>query len=94
MRHASNLATLLAMLAALGSAYALPAHAQGQQSRMAECNRQSAGKTGPDRQAFMSSCLSKPAAPRERMKYCNQQAAGKSGPARREYMSQCLSNRS
>jgi len=58
---------LIATLALTLGALSLPllAHAQAtpQQSRMAQCNKEAAGKTGEARKAFMKDCLAgKPAA--------------------------------
>lgn len=91
---------LLMMLYGVGVAIAMlatavPSHAQGAPSRMADCNHQSAGKTGPDRKAFMHDCLSnKPAPPasrQDRMRMCNRDATGKKGDDRKAFMKQCLS---
>ncbi|MGI4855753.1 MAG: PsiF family protein [Janthinobacterium lividum] len=75
---------------------ALPMHAHAAPSRMGECNHQSAGKTGDDRKAFMSSCLSNkpvPAASRQdKMRMCNRDATGKKGDDRKAFMKDCLSN--
>jgi hypothetical protein len=87
----------LAWLYALGIAVAtlvtaLPAHAE---SKMAACNHQSAGMKGPDRKAFMSDCLKKPAPPptrQDKMRSCNHDAAGKKGDDRKAFMKDCLSN--
>lgn len=80
-------------------ALAAPAvHAENtQQSRMADCNQQAAGKKGDERKAFMKTCLSgkpqeaaKPLTPQERMKDCNQKATGLKGDERKAFMSKCL----
>jgi hypothetical protein len=62
-------------------------------NKMAACNKESAGKTGDDRKAFMSSCLSaKPVAkPESKMSTCNKASAGKTGDDRKAFMSSCLS---
>ncbi|WP_432422278.1 PsiF family protein [Robbsia betulipollinis] len=92
---------LLTMLYGLGVAIAmlvtaLPVHAQGAPSRMAECNHQSAGKSGADRKAFMHDCLSnKPAPPpsrQDKMRMCNHDATGRKGDDRKAFMKDCLSN--
>lgn len=64
--------------------------------KMAECNKQSAGKTGEERKKFMSECLGKPAekkltAQQQKMKDCNGQAKGMKGNERKEFMKTCLS---
>lgn len=65
--------------------------------RMAECNKQSAGKTGEERKKFMSECLAagkpekKLTAQQRKMKDCNEQAKGKKGAERKEFMKTCLS---
>lgn len=64
-----------------------------QQSKMATCNTQAAGKTGDDRQTFMKDCLSsKPAAPTSKLGQCSHDAKAKGlkGNDRRSYMSSCL----
>jgi psiF repeat-containing protein len=65
-----------------------------QQSKMATCNTQAAGKTGDDRKAFMKDCLSsKPAAPpTTKLGQCSHDAKAKglSGADRRSYMSSCM----
>jgi len=65
-----------------------------QQSKMATCNTQSAGKTGDERKAFMKDCLSsKPAAPpTSKLGQCSRDAKtkGLKGDDRRSYMSSCM----
>jgi hypothetical protein len=65
-----------------------------QQSKMASCNTQAAGKTGDARQAFMKDCLSsKPAAPpTSKLGQCshNAKARGLKGDERRSFMSSCM----
>ncbi|MCP1374142.1 PsiF family protein [Dyella lutea] len=70
-----------------------------QQQRMADCNKQAAGKKGDERKAFMKSCLKGGAAAapgkmtqQEKMKKCNADAKAKSlkGDARKSFMSTCL----
>lgn len=90
------------MLTALTLTLALAAPAvhaadNAQQSRMADCNKQAAGKKGDERKAFMKTCLSgkpaeaaKPATPQDRMKDCNQKATGLKGDERKAFMSKCL----
>ena len=64
-------------------------------NKMAACNKDSAGKTGDEKKAFMSSCLSaKPAAaakPESKMTTCNKASAGKTGDEKKAFMSTCLS---
>lgn len=72
-----------------------PAMAENaQQTKMAACNKDAAGKKGDERKAFMKDCLSnKPAAPmtqQDKMKQCNADAAGKKGDERKAFMSSCL----
>jgi hypothetical protein len=73
-----------------------------QQSKMATCNADAAGKKGDERKAFMKECLSaKPAAPasdkkmaqQEKMKACNKEAGEKTlkGDPRKAFMKECLS---
>lgn len=63
-----------------------------QQTKMAECNKQAAGKKGDERKAFMSECLSaKKETPQQaKMKSCNADAKGMKGDARKKFMSECL----
>jgi len=67
-----------------------------QQSKMATCNKEAAGKDlkGDERKAFMSSCLStKSSSQQDKMKSCNKEAGAKKleGDARKKFMSGCLS---
>jgi Ni/Co efflux regulator RcnB len=99
---------IIAVIAAFSfasSAFAAPASASAsaaasapknpQQSKMATCNTDAAGKKGDERKAFMKECLSaKPAAPatqQSKMKTCNADAAGKKGDERKAFMKECLS---
>jgi hypothetical protein len=97
--------TLAALLAAtLASAPAMSQMAAKaltpQQQRMSDCSKTSAGKSGDDRKAYMSTCLkgepAKPAkalsASQQRMKDCNATAATQSlsGDKRKTFMSTCL----
>jgi psiF repeat len=65
-----------------------------QQSKMATCNTQAAGKSGDDRKTFMKDCLSsKPAAPPpSKLGQCSHDAKtkGLQGDDRRSYMSSCM----
>lgn len=77
---------------------AAPAMAENpQQTKMAACNKDAAGKKGDERKAFMKDCLSnKPAEPakpmtqQDKMKKCNADATGKKGDDRKAFMSSCL----
>jgi len=82
---------------------AATAKQQAQQQRMKDCNAQatSQGVKGPDRQAFMKTCLSghgaataaaKPTQ-QDKMKWCNAEAGSKNlkGAERKTFMSSCLS---
>ena len=93
--HPKALALLYALGIAIASIAAMtPAHAAD--SKMATCNKESAGKTGDDRKAFMSQCLSaKPAkiSQQDRMRNCNKDATGKKGDDRKAFMKTCLSNK-
>lgn len=73
------------------------------QQRMADCNKEAAGKKGPERRDFMRQCMhggSAPATPpagakmsqQDRMRDCNKQAGEKAlrGPDRKAFMSECL----
>ena len=93
-----------ALVLATTTAFAAPQAAKkpltAQQQRMSDCSKQSAGKKGDERKAFMSSCLkgeSTDAAPakqtqQEKMKSCNVDAKAKAltGDARKAFMSTCL----
>lgn len=62
-----------------------------QQSKMATCNKEAAGKKGDERRAFMKECLSaKKVSQQDRMKQCNTGAEGKAGDERKKFMSECL----
>lgn len=92
-----SLLIALAMSAGLVSApfvFAADAPAKGN-SKMAECNKQSAGKTGDEKKAFMSSCMSAKPAPAKgsKMSECNKQSAGKTGDERKAFMSACMSGK-
>jgi len=87
---------LLALSLLAGGAYA--AQPTAQQSKMATCNKDAAGKTGDARKAFMKDCLSAKAAEPEKamtqqdkMKACNKDASGKKGDERKAFMKDCLS---
>jgi hypothetical protein len=63
------IATLGLAVAALTMPLLAQAQATAQQSRMAQCNKEAAGKTGEARKAFMKECLAaKPAAAKEPVK--------------------------
>ncbi len=74
----------------------VPAFAKGN-PKMAECNKQSAGKTGEEKKKFMSECLSAGAPEKQltpqqqKMKDCNAEAKGKKGQERKDFMKACLS---
>lgn len=99
IRHSSVIA------AALGAAFVFASACQAaepaksltpQQQRMADCNKQAAGKTGDERKSFMSTCLkgesAAPTTQQEKMKSCNADASKKSlkGDERKAFMSSCL----
>ena len=70
------------------------------QQRMADCNKEAAGKKGPERRDFMRQCMHGDNAPpgggrmsqQDRMRDCNKQAGEKAlrGPDRKAFMSECL----
>lgn len=63
-----------------------------QQTKMATCNKDAAGKAGDERKAFMKECLSaKPPTQQEKMSLCNKNATGKTGDERKAFMKECLS---
>jgi hypothetical protein len=89
----------IALLLTAGAGMAAPqAAAPAAPSRMSSCNTQSAGKTGDDRKAFMSSCMKGQTAPppkmtqQQKMTACNKDASTKAlkGDARKSFMSDCL----
>ena len=92
---------VLAVVAAtLALSVSLPVLASSQTDKMTACNKQATGKTGDERKAFMSQCLSSapvaasaPMTQQERMTACNKQATGKKGDDRKAFMSSCLSNK-
>ncbi|MEO7852553.1 MAG: PsiF family protein [Rubrivivax sp.] len=63
-----------------------------QQTKMASCNTDAAGKKGEERKAFMKTCLTakKPTTQQSKMKTCNADAAGKKGDERKAFMKTCL----
>jgi len=86
------------------AAEAQPATTSSQQDKMKVCNEKASGKTGDERNKFMSECLSAkgdttaPAAEakvsttqQNKMKVCNEKATGKKGDERKKFMSECLS---
>lgn len=86
----------------LAACFALPLTAvaqdkmSAQQSKMATCNKEAAGKDlkGDARKTFMSECLSaKKPSQQDKMKSCNKEAGVKKleGDARKKFMSDCLS---
>jgi hypothetical protein len=63
-----------------------------QQTKMATCNKEAAGKKGDERKAFMKQCLSaKKVSQQSKMKTCNVDAKGKKGDERKAFMKECLS---
>lgn len=63
-----------------------------QQTKMGDCNKQAAGKTGDARQAFMKTCLSADkVSQQDKMRKCNSDATGKKGAERKTFMKECLS---
>jgi hypothetical protein len=98
MKIQSALATLL-LGAVLVSPVSTVFAQNSQQTKMATCNKQAAGRKGDDRKAFMKTCLSAAPAPaatpmtqQDKMKSCNVQASGKKGDDRKAFMKTCLSN--
>lgn len=100
MSMPSRIVLFIGLFAAATALSASPAPAgktlTPQQQRMSECSKQSAGKTGDARKAFMSSCLKGKAVAKpsqqEKMKHCNADASSKAlkGDARKSFMSHCL----
>ena len=93
MRKLLALAIIGAFAVAGGTVYAAD---NAQQDRMKACNAKAEGKTGDERKAFMSACLSGKDAPpaamsqQDKMKACNAKAEGKEGDERKAFMSECL----
>lgn len=86
--------TLVYAMSLVVASLAVTTPAQAKDSKMATCNKESAGKTGDERKAFMSQCLSaKPAkiSQQDRMRNCNKDATGKKGDERKAFMKTCLS---
>ena len=77
------------LLLSLGQAHAAD---NPQQTKMASCNKEAAGKKGDERKAFMSDCLKKdkPVTQQDKMKTCNKDATGMKGDERKKFMSECL----
>ncbi len=92
MTHIARTLSALALAAALAG----PALARSN-PRMAECNKQSAGKTGEEKKKFMSECMTggkeekKLTPQQQKMKDCNAQAKGMKGKERKDFMKTCLS---
>ena len=86
-------AVFTAALLATTAHAADPTPAQkAQQMRMTQCNKDAEGKTGDDRKAFMSECLSaKKETQQNKMKTCNDAAGEKKGDDRKAFMKECLS---
>ena len=83
--------TVLALALTAGGVEA--AETNGQQTKMATCNKEATGKKGDERKAFMKQCLSsKKVAQQDKMKTCNKKATGKKGDERKAFMKECLSN--
>lgn len=91
--HKTMIAAAIALVGLSMSAYATT-HKEAptmQQSKMATCNKEAAGKKGDERRAFMKECLSaKKVSQQDRMKQCNTGAEGKAGDERKKFMSECL----
>ena len=69
------------------------AETNGQQTKMATCNKEATGKKGDERKAFMKQCLStKKVTQQDKMKTCNKEATGQKGDERKAFMKECLSN--
>ena len=85
--HATLIVGLLLMTSPLAAE-------TGQQQKMKDCNAEATQKAlkGPDRQTFMSTCLSGGNAQQKKMKTCNADANKQhlSGDARKQFMSTCL----
>jgi hypothetical protein len=87
----------LALSMGMGVAHAAEGAKTAQQSKMATCNADAAGKKGDERKAFMKDCLSaKPAAaaaPAAKPS-CDQAAADKklAGAAKASFLKKCLAD--
>lgn len=83
----------LGLSLSFGAAHAADAPTT-QQSKMATCNKDAAGKKGDERKAFMKECLSAKSAAaatqQSKMKTCNVDAKGMKGDERKKFMSECL----
>ena len=81
--------TVLALALTAGGVEA--AETNGQQTKMATCNKEATGKKGDERKAFMKQCLSsKKETQQDKMKTCNVDAKGMKGDERKKFMSTCL----
>lgn len=90
----------LGLTLSFGAAQAQDQAKTPQQTKMAKCNTDAAGKKGDERKAFMKTCLSakkQTAAamtgkePQQtKMKTCNTEAADKKGVERKKFMRECL----
>ncbi|MDR3452154.1 MAG: PsiF family protein [Rhodoferax sp.] len=84
----------LALSMGMGVAHAAEGAKTAQQSKMATCNTDAAGKKGDERKAFMKDCLSaKPAAAAAKPS-CEQTAADKklAGAAKTSFLKKCMTD--
>ncbi|TAM43061.1 MAG: phosphate starvation-inducible protein PsiF [Burkholderiaceae bacterium] len=86
----------LALSMGMGVAHAAEGAKTAQQSKMASCNKDAAGKKGDERKAFMKDCLSaKPAAAAPAATpSCDQAAAEKklAGAAKASFVKKCMAD--
>lgn len=85
----------LALSMGMGVAHAAEGAKTAQQTRMATCNTDAAGKKGDERKAFMKDCLSaKPAAAAAATPSCDQTAADKklAGAAKASFLKKCMAD--
>ena len=87
-------ATMPSLAADAASEPKKPSAAQAkQQEKMTQCNKDATGKSGDERKAFMSDCLSGKTThttQQDKMTACNASAGEKKGDERKAYMSECL----
>ena len=86
----------LALSMGMGVAHAAEGAKTAQQSKMASCNADAAGKKGDERKAFMKDCLSaKPVAAAPAAKpSCDETAADKklAGAAKTSFIKKCMAD--
>jgi len=81
----------LAVLGAFGLAATPAFAADNAESKMAMCNKQTAGLKGDERSKAQSECMkATPAKPESKMAMCNKKTAGLKGDERSKAQSECM----